>query len=72
MTNAELKVMEIFRFYGVLPYQMLCLSGKTQQELRAPLDRLVQQGLIVCEHRHNAYHLTAIGYDAVKNMLESG
>ncbi|HEX7379891.1 MAG TPA: hypothetical protein VF278_22400 [Pirellulales bacterium] len=72
MTTAELKVMEIFRFYSVAPYQMLCLDSKVQHELRAPLDQLVQRGLIVREDRHNAYHLTMSGYDAVKSLLQSG
>ena len=30
MTDAERKVMQIFRFYGVAAYQMLCLNGKVQ------------------------------------------
>jgi hypothetical protein len=64
MTSAELKVMAIFRLYGVLPDQMLCLNGKLQQELQAPLDRLIQRGLIVREGRHDAYHLTTAGYQA--------
>jgi hypothetical protein len=72
MTSAEAKVMEIFRFYGVLPYQMLCLNGKVQQELQVPLDRLIQQGLIVREGRHDAFHLTPMGYEAVSQVLKSG
>lgn len=72
MNHAEAKVMEIFRFYGVLPYQMLCLNGKIQQELRQPLSSLIQQGFIVREGRHDAYHLTATGYEAVSQLVESG
>lgn len=68
MTDSEAKVMEIFRFYGVAPYQMLCLNGKVQQDLHAPLDRLIRKGLIVREGRHDAYHLTSTGYQAVSRI----
>jgi hypothetical protein len=65
MSDAEAKVMEIFRFYGVAPYQMLCLNGKVQQDLHVPLDRLIRKGFIVREGHHDAYHLTSTGYQAV-------
>ncbi|HQU46201.1 MAG TPA: hypothetical protein PK867_25535 [Pirellulales bacterium] len=72
MTSAETKVMEIFRFYGVLPYQMLCLNGKVQQEMQVPLDGLIQKGFVVREGRHDAFHLTQIGYEAVNQAGGSG
>ena len=68
--NAEGKVMDIFRFYGVLPYQMLCLNPKVQQDYRGPLDRLIQKGLVVREDRHGGYHLTSSGYAAVNQPRE--
>jgi hypothetical protein len=71
VTNAESRVLEIFRSYGVLPYQMLCLNWKLQQDLHVPLDRLIQKGFIVREGRHDAYHLTPIGYQAVKKVPDS-
>jgi hypothetical protein len=71
MTDAEAKVMDIFRFYGVLPYQMLCLSWKIQQDLQAPLDRLIGKGFIVREGRHDGFHLTPLGYQALNPGTES-
>lgn len=65
MLNAEEKVLAIFRLYGVLPYQMLCLDRSAQGDLRAPIDRLIEKGFIVREARHDAYHLTPTGYAAV-------
>ena len=68
MTDAERKVMQIFRFYGVAPYQMLCLNGKVQDDLRVPLNGLIQKGFIVREGHHDAFHLTEVGYQAVNRM----
>ena len=62
MTDAEKKVMRIFQFYGVAPYQMLCLNGTVQQDLHVPLDQLIEKGFIVREAHHGAYHLTPTGY----------
>ncbi|HET6883807.1 MAG TPA: hypothetical protein VFI31_26880 [Pirellulales bacterium] len=68
MTDAERKVMQIFRFYRVAAYQMLCLNGKVQDDLHVPLDGLIQKGLIVREEHHNAFHLTEMGYQAASRM----
>lgn len=68
MNDAEAKVMQIFRFYGVAPYQMLCLNGKVQQDLHLPLDRLIRRGFIVREGHHDAYHLTQSGYLAASRI----
>lgn len=72
MTSGEAKVIGMFRFYGVFPYQMLCLNRKTQQELKGPLSRLIEQGLIVREGRNDGYHLTPSGYDAVMRLDDAG
>jgi hypothetical protein len=71
ITDSEEKVMEIFRFYGVAPYQMLCLNGKVQQDLHVPLDRLIRKGFIVREGRHDAFHLTAMGHQVVSRIPAS-
>lgn len=71
MTDAERKVMQIFRFYGVAPYQMLCLNGRVQEDLHVPLDQLIQKGFIVREGHHDAYHLTPMGYQAASQMTSS-
>jgi hypothetical protein len=71
MNESEAKVMQIFRFYGVAPYQMLCLNGKVQEDLHAPLDRLIRRGFIVREGHHDAYHLTEMGYQAVSQIRSS-
>lgn len=68
MNDAERNVMRIFRSYGVAPYQMLCLSGKVQDDLHVPLDALIRKGFIVREEHHNAYHLTAMGYQAANRL----
>ena len=68
MMDGEAKVMQVFRFYGVAPYQMLCLNGKVQQDLQAPLDRLIRKGFIVREGHHDAYHLTPMGYQAASQI----
>jgi len=71
MTDAEAKVMRIFRSYGVVPYQMLCLNLRVRQDLHDPLDRLIRKGFIVCEGHHDAYHLTPTGYRAVSQIPSS-
>ena len=68
MNDAERKVMQIFRFYGVAPYQMLCLNGRVQDDLHGPLDQLIRKGFIVREGHHDAFHLTATGYQAARQM----
>lgn len=68
MTDAEKKVMQIFHFYGVAPYQMLCLNRKVQQDLHVPLDQLVQKGFIVREAHHDAYHLTPLGHQLASRI----
>jgi hypothetical protein len=68
MTDAEKKVMQIFHFYRVAPYQMLCLNGRVQEDLHVPLDRLIERGFIVREGHHDAYHLTSIGYQVASRI----
>ena len=68
MTDAEKKVMQIFHFYRVAPYQMLCLNGRLQDDLHIPLDRLIQKGFIVREGHHDAFHLTPTGYQAASRI----
>ena len=71
MTDAEAKVMRIFRLYGVAPYQMLCLNARVADDLDAALNRLIRKGFIVREGHHDAYHLTPIGYQAVSQLPSS-
>ena len=71
MTDGERKVMQIFRFYGVAPYQMLCLNGKVQDDLHIPLDGLIQKGFIVREGHHDAFHLTEMGHQAASRMFSA-
>jgi hypothetical protein len=72
MIDGEEKVLEIFRMYGVIPYQMLCLDRQIQMALAGPINRLIQKGLIVCEGRNDAYHLTPTGYDVVHGRTAGG
>ena len=74
ISDAEAKVMRIFRLYGVAPYQMLCLNSRLVEDLHAPLDRLIRKGLIVREGHHDPYHLTPTGHQAVSRIrsLEDG
>lgn len=67
MLPSEEKVLAIFRFYRVSPYQMLCLDRATQGSLQAPLGRLIKRGWIVKEGTKDAYHLTPAGYAAVQS-----
>ena len=67
MTEAETKVMQVFRLYGVAPYQMLCLNARVVDD--AALDRLICKGFIVREGHHDAYHLTTTGYQAVSRIF---
>ncbi|HJT32113.1 MAG TPA: hypothetical protein VJ783_08720 [Pirellulales bacterium] len=71
MSPAEQKVLAIFRMYRVSPYQMLCLNRVTQGNLEAPLQRLIQRGLVVKERTKDAYHLTPAGYVAAQSETES-
>ena len=65
MVDGEEEVLKIFRLYGVIPYQMLCLDRQIQTALAVPLKRLIRKGVIVCEGRNDAYHLTPTGYAVV-------
>jgi hypothetical protein len=66
MIDGEEKVLDIFRMYRVTPYQMLCIDRAVQGALAAPINRLIQKGFIVCEGRHDGYHLTPAGYAVVQ------
>jgi hypothetical protein len=72
MVDGEEKVLQVFRMYGVIPYQMLCLDRQIQIALADPIKRLIQKGLIVCEERHDAYHLTPEGYAVVHGRAAGG
>jgi hypothetical protein len=48
------------------PGQMLCFSRADSQSFRAPLARLVHDGLLVAERFHGGFSLTSAGFVAMK------
>ena len=66
MTDTELKILRLFRSYGVGPDEMLFVSlidAKAAGEcFPAAMRRLIAKGLIVKERPQHAYALTRAGY----------
>ncbi|NLF71462.1 MAG: hypothetical protein GX575_20710 [Candidatus Anammoximicrobium sp.] len=68
MTAAEWRILSLFRRYQVGPAEMLFVNSRdcriTAEGFVSAIRRLIENGMLVKEHPHQAYSLTRAGYEA--------
>jgi hypothetical protein len=68
MSSAEAEIMRYFRRFGVGAGKMLFFNTSPMRtnpdQFRHAMGSLIRQGLVVQEHRRDAYSLTDLGYRA--------
>ena len=71
MTAAEWRILSLFRRYQVGPAEMLFVNSRdcrvTAEGFVSAMRRLIENGMVVKEHPHQAYSLTRAGYEASRS-----
>jgi len=76
MTATEWRILSLFRRYQVGPAEMLFVNSRdcrvTAERFIAAMRRLIDSGMVVKEHHHQAYSLTRAGYEASRSRPDRG
>lgn len=67
----EQAVLDVFQAYMVSSGEMLCFHGPLREVHADPLQRLIEQKLLVKERFKDGYSLTDAGYAAMRESIDA-
>ncbi|QDV23741.1 hypothetical protein [Aureliella helgolandensis] len=65
LSQTEMKVLKIFREYLMTPGQMLCLGNADIDSMKAALEKMTAEGLLIPDSFKGSYSLTKAGFQAM-------
>ena len=65
LTKSEVRVLQTFRQYLIVPGEMLCFSGSNLEQNKATLELLAAKEMLCRERFKGGYSLTRVGFEAM-------
>jgi hypothetical protein len=67
LTRDEVRILQTFRQYLIVPGEMLCFSGTNLKQNKVTLEQMTDKQLLHRERFQGGYSLTQVGFKAMNH-----